>query len=46
MPEGGNIGYPANDIEVKAFDDVVARGLPAMPADVRAKIMKYITDHP
>ena len=46
MPQGGNIGYPANAAEVKAFDDVVARGLPKMPADVRAKIMAYIAAHP
>jgi thiol:disulfide interchange protein len=46
MPDGGNIGYPANAIEVKAFDDVVARGMPKMPADVRAKLMAYIAGHP
>lgn len=46
MPDKTNIGYPANPVEVKAFDDVVARGVPKMPADVRAKIMKYIADHP
>lgn len=42
----GNIGYPANDKEVKAFDDMVMRGLPKMPADVRARIMAYIAAHP
>lgn len=46
MPDKSNIGYPANPIEVKAFDDVVARGVPKMPADVRAKIMAYIAGHP
>jgi hypothetical protein len=46
MPNGSNIGYPANDAEVKAFDGVVTRGLPKMPADVRAKIMAYIAGHP
>lgn len=46
MPNGGNIGYPANDAEVKAFADVLARGVPKMPADVRAKIIAYIAAHP
>ena len=46
MPNGSNIGYPANAAEVKAFDGVVTRGLPKMPADVRAKIMAYIAGHP
>ena len=46
MPNGSNIGYPANGAEVKAFDGVVTRGLPEMPADVRAKIMAYIAAHP
>ncbi len=46
MPNKSNIGYPANAVEVKAFDDVVARGVPKMPADVRAKIMAYIAGHP
>jgi len=46
MPNKSNIGYPANAIEVKAFDDVVARGVPKMPADVRARIMAYIAGHP
>jgi thiol:disulfide interchange protein len=42
----GNIGYPANAQEVAAFDDMVTRGLPKMPAAVRAKIMAYIAGHP
>ena len=42
----GNIGYPANPKEVAAFDDMVMRGLPKMPADVRAKIIAYIAGHP
>jgi thiol:disulfide interchange protein len=46
MPNKGNIGYPANAKEVAAFDDMVTRGLPKMPADVRAKIMAYIAGHP
>ena len=46
MPDKTNIGYPANAKEVAAFDDMVARGLPKMPADVRAKIMAYIAGHP
>ena len=46
MPDKSNIGYPANAKEVTAFDDVVVRGVPKMPADVRAKIMAYIAGHP
>lgn len=46
MPNKGNIGYPANAKEIAAFDDVMARGVPKMPADVRAKIMAYIAAHP
>ncbi|MEI6245116.1 MAG: thioredoxin family protein [Acidobacteriota bacterium] len=42
----GNIGYPANPKEMAAFDDMVMRGLPKMPADVRAKIMTYLAAHP
>jgi thiol:disulfide interchange protein len=43
---GANIGYPANPAEVKAFDVVLTKGVPKMPADVRAKIIDYITKHP
>ena len=43
---GANIGYPANPTEVAAFDLVLAKGVPKMPADVRAKIIAYITKHP
>lgn len=46
MPNGGNIGYPANATEVKAFDDVLAKGLPKLPADIRAKVIAYIAIHP
>ena len=46
LPGGNNIGYPANAAEVKAFDTVLAKGVPKMPADVRAKIIDYITKHP
>jgi thiol-disulfide isomerase/thioredoxin len=46
MPNGGNIGYPANPVEVKAFDDVLAKGLPKLPADIRAKVIAYIAIHP
>ena len=46
MPDKSNIGYPANEKEVAAFDDFVKRGLPRMPDDVRAKIMAYVAGHP
>ena len=46
MPNGGNIGYPANPAEVKAFAGVLARGVPKMPTDVQAKILAYIAAHP
>lgn len=46
MPDGGNIGYPANPVEVKAFDDVLMKGLPKLPADLRAKVIAYIAIHP
>lgn len=46
MPNGGNIGYPANPVEVKAFAGVLARGVPKMPADIQAKILAYIAAHP
>jgi hypothetical protein len=46
MPGGGNIGYPANAVEVKAFDDVLAKGLPKLPADIRAKVIAFIAAHP
>jgi hypothetical protein len=45
MPDGGNIGYPANPVEVKAFDVVLTKGVPKMPADIRAKIIDYIAKH-
>jgi len=43
---GANIGYPANPTEVKAFDVVLTKGVPKMPADIRAKIIDYIAKHP
>jgi thiol-disulfide isomerase/thioredoxin len=46
MPNGGNIGYPANPVEVKAFDEVLAKGLPKLPADIRKKVVDYIAIHP
>jgi thiol:disulfide interchange protein len=46
MPDKSNIGYPANPIEVKAFEDVLARGLPKLPADIRAKVIAYIAINP
>jgi thiol-disulfide isomerase/thioredoxin len=46
MPNGGNIGYPANPQEVKAFDGVLIKGVPKMPAEIRAKLIKYISEHP
>jgi len=46
MPDGGNIGYPANPVEVKAFDVVLTKGVPKMPAEIRAKIIDYIAKHP
>jgi len=46
MPDGSNIGYPANPIEVKAFDAVLAKGLPKLPADIRKKVVDYIAIHP
>lgn len=46
MPDGGNIGYPANPVEVNAFDGVLAKGLPKLPADIRAKVIAYIAIHP
>ena len=46
MPNGGNIGYPANPAEVKAFETAMLKGAPNMPADVRTKILEYIAKHP
>jgi thiol-disulfide isomerase/thioredoxin len=46
MPDGTNIGYPANPVEVKAFDEVLAKGLPKLPADIRKKVVDYIAIHP
>ena len=46
LPGGGNIGYPANPVEMKAFDEVLAKGLPTLPADIRAKVIAYIAIHP
>lgn len=46
MPNKGNIGYPANPQEIQAFDGVLIKGLPKMPADVRAKLLAYIAARP
>lgn len=46
MPGGGNIGYPANAVEVKAFDEVLLKGMPKLPADIRARVIAYIAINP
>jgi thiol:disulfide interchange protein len=46
MPDGSNIGYPAKPEEVRAFDTVLMKGLPKLPADIRAKVIEYIAIHP
>ena len=43
---GANIGYPANPVEIAAFDTVLAKGLPKLPADIRAKVIAYLVAHP
>jgi thiol:disulfide interchange protein len=46
MPNGGNIGYPANAVEVKAFEGVLVKGVPKLPAATRNRILAWITGHP
>lgn len=43
MPNGGNIGHPANVGEIKAFMEVLKKTAPRMTTDERAKIVDYLT---
>ena len=43
MPNGKNIGHPANAEEIKAFDELLKRTAPRMTSAERAKISDYLT---
>jgi hypothetical protein len=43
MPNGGNIGHPANAEEIKAFDGLLKKVAPRMTAEERARIADYLT---
>lgn len=43
LPNGGNIGHPANAAEIKAFLSVIEKTAPRMTAEERAKIADYLT---
>ena len=43
MPNGGNIGFPANDAELKAFDSCLDKSAPRLSKQDRAVIDSYIT---
>jgi thiol:disulfide interchange protein len=46
MPDGGNIGYPANPVERAAFDQVLLKGVPKLLPAARAKMIEYLEKHP
>ena len=43
MPDGGNIGHPANAQEIKAFEGLLERTAPRMTSEQRAEIVDYLT---
>ncbi|MCI0489158.1 MAG: thioredoxin family protein [Blastocatellia bacterium] len=43
MPDGGNIGHPANAQEIKAFAGLIERTAPHMTSEQRARIIDYLT---
>jgi len=43
MPNGGNIGHPANAEEIKAFVELLKRTAPRMTDAERAQIADYLT---
>jgi thiol-disulfide isomerase/thioredoxin len=45
MPDGTSVGYPSTPDSMKAFDALLIKAAPKMPADTRAKILDYIATH-
>jgi thiol:disulfide interchange protein len=45
MPTGANLGYPATPTEIQAFAGLLDRTAPRLTADVRARIVEYLTTH-
>ena len=45
MPDGTSIGYPSTPESARAFDALLTRTAPKMPAETRAKILDYIATH-
>lgn len=43
LPNGGNIGHPANAEEIKAFEGLLERTAPRMTSAQRAQIVDYLT---
>jgi thiol:disulfide interchange protein len=43
LPNGGNIGHPANAEEIKAFEGLLERTAPRMTSAQRAQIVGYLT---
>jgi thioredoxin-related protein len=42
MPDGGNIGHPATEEEIKVFDGLLEKTAPRMTADQRKQISEYL----